>query len=155
MSLRASEPLALHHSWPLLERERHFGLGAILDWPGEMPIGLSAFGDDGRMLADRGIGIWECDVDDGSLSWSEGVYDIFGLPRGASVRRDEAVSFYADASCAAMERLRAYALQHRRGFTLDAEIRPAGAKPRWMRLMAAPVCINGRAVRLQWLKIAI
>ena len=153
--MRASEPLALHHSWPLLERERRFDLGAILDCPVEMPIHLSTFGDDGLMLADRGIGLWECDLDDGSHSWTEGVYDLFGLPRGASVRRDEAVSFYADASCAAMERLRAYALRHRRGFTLDAEIRPAGAKPRWMRLMAAPVCTHGRAVRLQGLKIAI
>lgn len=153
--MRATEPLALHHSWPLLERKRRFELGTILDWAVQMPIDPSGFGDCGRMLADRGIGLWECDLDDGALTWTEGVYDLFGLPRGAAVRRDEAVSFYADESGAAMERLRAYALRHRRGFTLDAEIRPAGAASRWMRLIAAPVCRNGRAVRLQGLKIAI
>jgi len=147
--------LALNHSWPLLERERRFDMGAILDRPVQMPTDLLNFGDAGRMLADRGIGLWYCDLADGSLTWTEGVYDLFGLPRGTLVRRDEAVSFYADESCAAMERLRAYALRHRRGFTLDAEIRPAGAKPRWMRLIAAPTCSNGRAVRLRGLKIAI
>ncbi|HWW56800.1 MAG TPA: hypothetical protein VN047_07910 [Sphingopyxis sp.] len=50
------------------------------------------------------------------------------------------------------EKLRAYAIRHRRGFTLDAEIRPVHAAPRWMRLIAAPVCIEDRAVRLQGLK---
>ena len=130
-------------------------MGAILDRPVQVPTDLSELGDAGRMLGERGIGLWNCDLDDGSLTWTEGVYDLFGLPRDTLVRRDEAVSFYADESCAAMERLRAYALRHRRGFTLDAEIRPSGAKPRWMRLVAAPTCSNGRTVRLHGLKMAI
>lgn len=153
--MKPTEPLALHHSWPLLERERRFDLGAILDRPIEMPIDASGLADCGPMLADEGIGLWQCDLDGGALTWTEGVYDLFGIPRGAFVRRNEAVSFYSDESGAAMERLRAYALKHRRGFTLDAEIRPAGAPPRWMRLIAVPVCRSGRAVRLHGLKIAI
>ncbi len=51
-----------------------------------------------------------------------------------------------------MERLRAYAIKHRRGFTLDAEIRPDRGDRRWMRLLAAPVCEGGRVVRLHGLK---
>jgi len=55
-----------------------------------------------------------------------------------------------------MERLRAYAIKHRRGFTLDAQIRPAvGGKYRWMRLIAAPVCSGERVARLHGLKLII
>lgn len=100
-------------------------------------------------------GLWECDLSDDSLIWSGGIYDIFGLPRGATVSRDEAVSLYAEDSRASMERLRAYAIKHRRGFTLDAKIRPASGPSRWMRLIAAPVCEGGRVVRLHGLKLII
>jgi len=130
-------------------------MGAILDRPAETSIGALSSPEYGWMLTEHGIGLWDCDLDDGALRWTDGVYDLFGLPRGALVRRDEAVSLYAEASCAVMERLRAYALRHRRGFTVDAEIRPPGAKPRWMRLIAAPICRDGRAVRLHGLKLAI
>ncbi len=71
------------------------------------------------------------------------------------VTRDEAVALYGEESRAAMEKLRAYAIKHRRGFTLDVEIRPALATPRWMRLIAAPVCAGDRIVRLQGLKFIV
>jgi PAS domain-containing protein len=100
-------------------------------------------------------GCWECDLTDNSLIWSGGVYDIFGLPRGAQVNRKEAVALYSEASRAAMERLRAYAIEHKRGFTLDTEIFPAVGKRRWMRLIAAPVCDGGRVVRLHGLKLIV
>ena len=97
----------------------------------------------------------ECDLGDDSLIWSGGVYDIFGLPRGAAVSRDEAVALYAEDSRARMERLRSYAIRHRRGFTIDAEIRPASGQVRWMRLIAAPVCEGERVVRLHGLKLIL
>ena len=48
-----------------------------------------------------------------------------------------------------MERLRAHAITHRRGFTLDVEIGPALARPRRVRLIAAPLCEDGEVVALQ------
>jgi hypothetical protein len=56
-----------------------------------------------------------------------------------------------------MECLRAYALKHRRGFTLDVDIHPAGGGggARRMRLIAAPVMEGGRVVKLHGLKFAI
>ena len=54
-----------------------------------------------------------------------------------------------------MEKLRAYAIKHRRGFTLDVEIKPAQAACRWMRLVAAPVCVGDEVVRLQGLKFIV
>ena len=149
--MKPTHPLPVHHSWALYERERHFALGQVhgydtLDWvPGATAV------------AERPVqaGVWDCDLSDNSLTWSDEVYDIFGIPRGAAVTRDEAVALYAEESRAAMEKLRAYAIRHRRGFTLDVEIRPALAARRWMRLIAAPLCIGDQVVRLQGLKFIV
>jgi hypothetical protein len=54
-----------------------------------------------------------------------------------------------------MERLRSYALKHRRGFTLDVDIRAAVGEHRRVRLIALPVCAGGNVVRLRGLKLVI
>lgn len=145
------EPLQLFHSWPLSEQRRRFREGRVID--------VVATDMESRGIAAIGphrVGSWDCDLADDSLVWSPGVYDIFGLPRGATISRDEAVALYCEESRAAMERLRAYAIKHKRGFTLDAEIRPAaGEQRRWMRLIAAPVCVDDKAIRLSGLKLLI
>lgn len=154
--MKPTHPLPVHHSWPLYERERYFELGQ-LHGPGT----LDAVADVADLAAiERSArvqpGWWECDlVNDNRLHWSNAVYDIFGLPRGAAVTRAETVALYEDGSRAAMEKLRAYAIKHRRGFTLDVEIKPATASPRWMRLIAAPVCVDDRIVKLQGLKFIV
>ncbi|MBA3940534.1 MAG: hypothetical protein C0520_04925 [Sphingopyxis sp.] len=144
-------PLPIHHSWPLYERERHFALGQLLDYhslDADVVIGAGPPGV-------QKLGEWSCDLADNRLSWSSEVYSIFGIPDGATVSRDEAVALYGEGSRAAMEKLRAYAIRHRRGFTLDAEIRPAQGEPRWMRLIAAPVCVGDTVVKLQGLKFLV
>jgi PAS domain-containing protein len=98
------------------------------------------------------IGHWQCHLSRDSLTWSDQVYDIFGLPRGDRVSRDEAVSFYCEHSRAVMERLRSYAIKQNQAFILDAEIRPGHGKRRWMRLIGIPECDNGAVVRLRGLK---
>ena len=151
--MKPTEPLPLHHSWPLFERARRLDLGMVVDW--SEAGGAPGAALDAAELARLGIGQWECDLADNKLTWSDAVYDIFGLPRGAVVQRRDAVALYGDDSAIAMERLRAYAIKHRRGFTLDAEIRPATGPVRWMRLIAAPVRDGDRVVRLHGLKLAI
>jgi PAS domain-containing protein len=144
-----TEPLQLHHSWPLREEARRFEQGWILS---SAAIDMLEPGEVGA-LAPSHAGYWECDLADNSLSWTGGIYDIFGLPRLARISRDDAAAFYVEESRAAMEKLRAHAIKHRRGFTLDAEIRAAATgERRWIRLVAAPVCRNGRAVRLRGIK---
>ena len=145
------EPLALHHSWPIFEQARHFDLGSVLSCAVTDIVAPAWVGELGLHHA----GLWECELSDNSLIWSGGVYDIFGLPRGARISRDEAVALYREESRAAMERLRAHAIKHRRGFTLEVEIDPATGGRRWMRLIGAPVCEGGRAVRLHGLKLII
>jgi len=154
--LKPTHPLPVHHSWPLYERDRYFELGQL-----HGPDTLDAVADMADVAARRAAepgqpGWWECDLTDNNrLSWSGDVYDIFGLPRGAAVTRAETVALYADGSRAAMEKLRAYAIKHRRGFTLDVEIRPVTALPRWMRLIAAPLCVDDRIVKLHGLKFLV
>jgi len=149
--VKATEPLALHHSWPLFEQPRHFELGRILNCVATDAVEPLEVGRIGMHHA----GCWECDLQDNSLVWSGGVYDIFGLPRGAKVSRDEAIALYCEQSRAAMERLRRHAIEHKRGFTLDAQIIPRVGERRWMRLVAAPVCEGDRVVRLHGLKLLI
>lgn len=147
-----TEPLPIYHSWSLADQPRRFELGLILSCAVTDIIEPSEVG----ALGIHHAGCWECDLSDESLGWSGGVHDIFGLPRGVKVTREEAVGFYAEHSRAAMERLRAYAIRHKRGFTIDAEIWPAtGGASRWMRLIAAPLCDGDRVVRLHGLKLII
>ena len=150
--MSAIEPLALHHSWPIYEKARHFELGSLLSCAVIDVVDPAGVGQ----LGIHHAGCWECDLTSGNvLTWSGGVYDIFGLPRGIPVSRDEAAALYREESRAAMERLRGYAIRHKRGFTLDAEIRPVTGGSRWMRLVAVPVVEGNRAVRLHGLKTII
>lgn len=150
--MKPTEPLPLYHSWPICERSQRFDLGWVSDMGDRS---ARAAGDLLRPIETRvnaPVGRWSCDLQDNRLTWSDAVYDLFGLPRGASVARADAVGRYAEGSRAAMERLRSYAIKHRRGFTLDAEIMPFNAGRRWMRLVCLPVCDANDVVRLEGLK---
>jgi PAS domain-containing protein len=149
--VQATEPLPLHHSWPLLEQSRHFELGLVLNCAAIDAVKPAQVGD----LGVHHAACWECDLSDNSLIWSGGVYDIFGLPRGSRITREETVALYCENSRAALERLRSYAIRHRRGFTLDAQIRPVSGGKRWMRIIGAPIHENDRPVRLHGLKLII
>lgn len=151
ISLASNGPIPLHHSWPLLEQSRHFELGLVLS---SAVTDMIAPGEIGA-LGTYHVGCWECELSNNTLCWSGGVHDIFGLPRGAQVTRREALSLYSEHSRAAMERLRAHAIRHGRGFTIDIELLPLVGGNRWVRLIAAPVCEGGKIVRLHGLKVAI
>lgn len=99
-----------------------------------------------------GIGAWECELSTNSLSWTDGVYDLFGLPRGYKIRREEAVALYSEESRAEMERLRAHAIAKQQSFTLDAKILTAEGGHRWMRVTTGIISASGRATHLFGLK---
>lgn len=143
-------PLELSHSWPLFEQPLRFELGCLLNSAAIDAVAPAQT----RLVGVQHAGVWECNLRDNRLTWSDGVYDLFGLPRGTDVSRDDAVSLYCEQSRAAMERLRAHAIRHKRGFTIDVQIRPAAGK-RLIRLVAAPVCEGGEPIRLHGLKLAL
>ena len=98
------------------------------------------------------VGFWQCDLTDhDALTWSDKVYEIFGMPHGTRVAREDAVARYREHSRGVLERLRSYAINRNCGFILDAAISLAGVT-RWIRILAAPVIENDRVIGLRGLK---
>lgn len=107
-------------------------------------FGALRFGD---VPASVAIGMFACDLATEHLTWSEGVYDLFELPRGAPLDRREIAARYAPDSRIALECLRVAAIRDKTGFTLDAQIGVASGA-RWIRIAAKVECVAGKAVRL-------
>jgi len=124
-------PLPLTHSWPIYEA----------GW--RLPPG--ALASSASPVVESDVGLWSCTLDDNRLSWTSPAYALFGIPPGEALTRSLAVSLYLPRSRAAMEELRAHAIRHKRGFTLDAQIRRPDGDVRWMRLSALPV-LAGKVV---------
>jgi PAS domain-containing protein len=96
---------------------------------------------------------WQCDLRDDSLTWSDGVYDLFGLPRGSPLDREAIVAMYLPESEAELTRLRNAAIAACGSFTFEAQIRRADGEVRWMRITADVVAENGVARYLYGTKI--
>ena len=94
------------------------------------------------------IGVWECDLATEALTWTDGVYDLFELPRGAPLERAAIVALYDEESRREMERLRAEAVRDGGSFSLDILIRTARGNERWIRLTADVEREDGRPVRI-------
>lgn len=128
-----TEPLPLHHSWPIWER----GV--------RLPQGVLAAGYSPGSVAD---GPFSCDLVADVLEWTDSTFALFGLPIGSAPTRDMVLPMYRPDSRSALERLRAHAIRHRRGFTIDTQVDAPGHPARWIRIVAAPTMEGGRAVRL-------
>jgi two-component system, LuxR family, sensor kinase FixL len=94
------------------------------------------------------IGVWECDLATEALTWTDGVYDLFELPRGARIDRAATLDLYEEESRREMEALRARAIEEGGSFSLDVRVRTAKGNDRWIRLTADVERENGRSVRI-------
>ena len=94
------------------------------------------------------LGAWSCDLATEELTWTDGVYDLFGFSIGAKLRRRTTVDLYVEDSRSEMEAARAEALRSGRPFSLDAQIRTVRGERKWMRLTADVELRDGRPVRL-------
>lgn len=98
------------------------------------------------------MGAWSCDLASERLSWTDGVFDIFGLSGEQALDRQATIELYSEESRELLERQRLQAIENRTGFTLDASIvRPDGVE-RWIRITAATRGSNGRAETLYGMK---
>lgn len=98
---------------------------------------------------------WECDLSDDSLSWSDGVYDLFGLERGTPVTRETILAMYSAESREELGRLRTTAIAEHGSFTFEAKIRRPDGQLRWMRVTADVEAENGVARYLYGTKIDV
>ena len=94
------------------------------------------------------IGAWECELETERLSWTQGVYEIFGYPASNPLRRADIVDLYIDESRRHMELARAEVIRSGAPVTLDTEIRTWRGEKRWMRLSINAVREGGRPVRI-------
>lgn len=105
-----------------------------------------------RSSAAARIGVWECDLSDESLTWTDVVYDIFDLPRGETPDRGETLKCYPEESVRELHKRRTKAIEDRTGFTLDAEIISFKGIRRWIRITATVESVDGVAVRIFGMK---
>jgi diguanylate cyclase (GGDEF)-like protein len=98
------------------------------------------------------IGVWECELPNETLHWTDVVYDIFELPRGSALDRNQILTFYRENSLKELARLRSQAIAERGSFTLDAKIVTAKGRQRWMRITATVECESGVPVRIFGMK---
>lgn len=129
-----TEPLPLHHSWPIFERGLRLSEGML---------------DIGYSPGLAGDGPFSCDLTTNRLTWFDATFLLFGLPIGIPPKRECVLPMYRPESRAAVERLRSHAIRHHRGFTIDAAVDAPGQPFRWLRIVAVPDIENGRAVRLR------
>jgi diguanylate cyclase (GGDEF)-like protein len=98
------------------------------------------------------IGVWECDLPGDTLHWTSGTYDLFDVPRGSALDRNEILNCYTPASAEMLHVLRSKAIEERTGFTMDAEIVTPKGNRRWIRLTATVESENGVAARIFGIK---
>ena len=105
-----------------------------------------------RASAAARIGVWECDLSDESLVWTDVVYDIFDLPRGTPPDRGQTLGCYPEESARELHKRRSKAIEERTGFSLDAEIVSFKGNRRWIRITASVESVDGVAVRIFGMK---
>lgn len=98
------------------------------------------------------IGVWQCSLPSETLHWTDMVYDMFDLPRGSALDRNQALDCYTPESAEQLRILRSRAIVERTGFSLDAEITTALGNRRWIRLTATVECEDDIPVRIFGMK---
>ncbi|KPF69562.1 hypothetical protein IP69_10750 [Bosea sp. AAP35] len=92
-------------------------------------------------------GTWSCDLATEVLTWTDGVYDLFGIQRGAALKRAMSLDVYQSQSRVEMDQRRAEAIRTGKGFSMDCQLR-TGGRSRWMRLRVAVTYEQGRPIKI-------
>lgn len=94
------------------------------------------------------IGIWECTLPDETITWTDTVYELFGLEPRSPLTRAATVALYTPESRRKLTEVRSAAIREGEGFTLDAQINSAKGELRWIRITAIVERQDGVPVRL-------
>jgi diguanylate cyclase (GGDEF)-like protein len=105
-----------------------------------------------RAASTAHLGAWSCSLPDGRIVWTNGVYDLFGLPRGSAITREQTLAMYEPESLARMEALRQHAIDTLGEFSTDVLITTGIGEPRWIRITATVDGENGKATRIFGMK---
>ena len=105
-----------------------------------------------RASAAARIGVWECNLADEALTWTDQVYDMFDVDRNTPLDRRKTIKCYTPASRKQLEDLRSRAIAERSSFQLDAEIMTPKGNRRWIRVTATVECEDGIPTRIFGMK---
>lgn len=98
------------------------------------------------------MGAWSCDLESERLTWTGGVFKLFGLSVEQPLERQSIVELYSEQSRELLERKRSHAIETGEAFSLDANIVRPDGKERWIRINAATRSSGGRAKTLYGMK---
>lgn len=98
------------------------------------------------------VGSWFCDLATETLTWSDGVFDLFGLDRGRAIDRRDTLGFYSEKSREILTRRRQTAIRTGQAFSCVAQLHGADGVDRWMQINAVPFVQAGRAIALSGTK---
>lgn len=105
-----------------------------------------------RAASTAHIGAWSCSLPEEQLIWTNGVYDLFGLPRGSKVTREQTLAMYDPDSLQRMQAARQQAIDTLSDFSIDALIHAATGQDRWIRITATVDGRDGRAISIFGMK---
>ncbi|WP_294642706.1 sensor domain-containing diguanylate cyclase [uncultured Aureimonas sp.] len=94
------------------------------------------------------MGVWECSLPDEVLTWTDGVFDLFDIPRGTTPDRALILDCYEPDTRLRLTDLRAEAIRTLSGFELDARVVTALGTRRWIRITASVEARDGVAFRI-------
>lgn len=98
------------------------------------------------------MGAWSCDLESERLTWTGGVFKLFGLSVEQPLERQSIVELYSEQSRELLERKRSHAIETGGAFSLDANIVRPDGEERWIRINAATRSSGGRARTLYGMK---
>ncbi len=94
------------------------------------------------------IGAWALDVTTGSVSWTRGVYEIYGLAADSVREKETALSYYEAEDQTRLIAAIESAIQDQRPYDLTCRLRRKDSERRVVRTSGKPVTVDGKVVRL-------
>jgi PAS domain S-box-containing protein len=98
-------------------------------------------------LAD--VGAWEYDVESGTLTWTEQVYAIHGLPEDMNPTPEKAIEHYHQEDRSRIEEAFTQAIEEGIPYDEELRIRRPGGEVRWVRTYGEPQTKEGAVVRIR------
>lgn len=94
------------------------------------------------------VGSWRLSIEDHSLTWSDNVFRIYGLPHGQQPALDKAIDFYPVAQRPRISRMLDEAIRRHQPFDFESDFHAADGSVRRVRSIGEPEVIDGRVVAL-------
>lgn len=94
------------------------------------------------------IGCWRLDLASEKVVWSEGIYDIYGIPFGGTQNLDDALAYYEPEDRIRLEAALDSAIRTGKPFDLELDLVPSSSSLKRVRIVGEPELEDGRVTAL-------